>query len=117
MLKAIGRADVAVLYLSRTTAVKPARHLLVDFRVKMCAAGRGPYRGGSTPSSGLIAAFVALQLCEAVTLYGFNPNDKDASTTTTATKDFKVRIPPNLFPVRITHVIEYNDVRFCTRIK
>lgn len=47
-------------------------HLLeAHYRTRLCQQGYGPYPGGQTPSSGLLAAYVMMQLCRKVTGYGF----------------------------------------------
>ena len=64
------RPDIMVLMLSSrlTSAV---RRLLIKFRLEMCARGFGPYTGGNTPSSGLVAVVLFSQLCNTTTVYGF----------------------------------------------
>jgi hypothetical protein len=39
----------------RLQVVKLARQLLLEYRTRLCRAGYGPFAGGSTPSSGLVA--------------------------------------------------------------
>lgn len=62
--------DAAVLMLS-SRVVGAVRRLLVDYRTRLCQAGYGPYGGGSTPSSGLVAVVLMRHLCERVTAYHF----------------------------------------------
>mmetsp|Transcript_37441 Transcript_37441/g.105716 ORF Transcript_37441/g.105716 Transcript_37441/m.105716 type:complete len:442 (+) Transcript_37441:254-1579(+) len=64
------RSDVSVLYLS-SRVVGAAHRLLAGYRGRLEAAGFGPFDGGDTPSSGFIAAYLMLQACGSVTLYGF----------------------------------------------
>lgn len=64
------RPDVAILYLS-SRVVSAARRLLVSYRVRLCKEGYGPYPGGSTPSSGYVAIFAFMHMCQSVTVYGF----------------------------------------------
>ena len=64
------RPDVAILYLS-SRVVTAARRLLVSYRVRLCQKGYGPYPGGSTPSSGYVAIFGLMHMCQSVTVYGF----------------------------------------------
>lgn len=70
------RDNLALLISSR--AVSAARRLLVGYRVRLCASGRGPFIGGSVPSSGLVAVFVMLALCSSVDVYGFGSLRHDA---------------------------------------
>jgi hypothetical protein len=53
--------------------ISAARRLMVGYRIRLDDAGRGPYHGGSTPSSGYVALYVMLQLCDQVTVYGSYP--------------------------------------------
>eukprot|EP00976_Prorocentrum_cordatum_P115574 1196032-Prorocentrum_minimum.AAC.8 len=39
-------------------------------------SGRGPYHGSSTPSSGYLALYLMLQLCDQITVYGFGLDDE-----------------------------------------
>ncbi len=64
------RSDVTVLYLS-SRVVSSARRTLVGYRVRLDEAKFGPYYGGSTPSSGFLALYLMLNLCNRVTAYGF----------------------------------------------
>ncbi|KAK3267951.1 hypothetical protein CYMTET_23520, partial [Cymbomonas tetramitiformis] len=64
------RPDVNILYLS-SRVVSAARRLLVAYRVKLCKAGFGPYSGGSTPSSGYVAIYLLMHMCQTLTVYGF----------------------------------------------
>jgi hypothetical protein len=48
-------------------------------RVMLDEAGRGPFHGGSTPSSGYLAVFTLLQLCESLTVYGFGLDDDNGN--------------------------------------
>ena len=64
------RVDVSVLMLS-PRVVKAARRLLTGYRVRLCRTGRGPYDGGSVPSSGFVAIFLLHNLCEHVSVFGF----------------------------------------------
>ena len=70
LLRAL-RTDVRFLYLS-SRVVSQARRLLVGYRVLMEEANPGEprYFGGSTPSSGFLALFASLQMCDHVTAYG-----------------------------------------------
>ncbi|KAK3272032.1 hypothetical protein CYMTET_19646 [Cymbomonas tetramitiformis] len=65
------RADVHLLYLS-SRLVTTVRHMLVDYRKRLCSQGYGPYAGGSTPSSGLLAVYIARRICKHTALYGFS---------------------------------------------
>jgi hypothetical protein len=58
----------------------------VAYRVRLCKAGYGPYSGGSTPSSGYVAIFMLMQVCRAVTVYGFG-KVRLASGTTVPVRD------------------------------
>ena len=77
-LMKVTRPDVKSLYLS-SRVVSQARRVLVGYRVRLDREGFGPYYGGSTPSSGYIALFLALQLCKSVTAYGFGLDADDGS--------------------------------------
>eukprot|EP00241_Pyramimonas_parkeae_P015510 CAMPEP_0114283928 /NCGR_PEP_ID=MMETSP0059-20121206/4374_1 /TAXON_ID=36894 /ORGANISM="Pyramimonas parkeae, Strain CCMP726" /LENGTH=573 /DNA_ID=CAMNT_0001404711 /DNA_START=46 /DNA_END=1767 /DNA_ORIENTATION=- len=70
----MARSDVRMLYLS-SRVVSSARRVMVGYRVQLDEVGRGPYHGGSTPSSGYLAAFLMMQLCDKLTLYGFGLDD------------------------------------------
>ncbi|KAK3288213.1 hypothetical protein CYMTET_4298, partial [Cymbomonas tetramitiformis] len=74
--------DVRVLMLS-TRIVSVVRQLLQMYRVRLCKAGYGPYEGGNTPSSGLVGAYLLVQLCKSVTAYGFGfPGEAQGKLTT-----------------------------------
>lgn len=60
----------SVLYLS-SRVVSAAHRLLVGYRERLNAQGIGPFEGGDTPSSGFLAAYLVLQACDTITLYGF----------------------------------------------
>eukprot|EP00898_Chlorokybus_atmophyticus_P000592 jgi/Chlat1/1533/Chrsp122S01809 len=77
------RPDVRALFLS-SRVIGAARRLLVAYRTKLDDVKRGPYFGGSTPSSGYAAVFTMFQLCRNVTIYGFglNAGIEDDHTTT-----------------------------------
>ncbi|KAK3264100.1 hypothetical protein CYMTET_27137 [Cymbomonas tetramitiformis] len=64
------RHDNSVLYLS-PRVVHAARRLLTGYRVRLCQGGRGPYNGGSTPSSGFVAIFFMMNMCKTLRVYGF----------------------------------------------
>eukprot|EP00854_Cymbomonas_tetramitiformis_P029383 gene29383-36593_t len=64
------RQDVRAFYLS-PHIIQNAHKLLEAYRAKVEATNRGPYFGGNTPSSGLVAVFAMLSLCRNVTAYGF----------------------------------------------
>lgn len=65
-----GRKDITVLMLS--SRVVSMVHLLeAHYRNRLCRQGYGPYPGGQTPSSGLVAVYVMMQVCRKVTAYGF----------------------------------------------
>ena len=53
------RVDVSMLYLS-SHVISHAHDLLVSYRARLEQAGRGPYLGGDTPSSGAPASQVTL---------------------------------------------------------
>lgn len=73
-----GRKDVGVLWLS--SRVITVVHLLeAQYRQRLCNAGYGPYGGGTTPTSGLVSTYLAIQLCHQVSLYGFG-SSRDANT-------------------------------------
>eukprot|EP00873_Tetraselmis_striata_P043997 jgi/Tetstr1/464261/TSEL_009065.t1 len=78
------RVDVSVLYLS-SRVVSMVRALLLAYRVRLCASGRGPYDGGAVPSSGLVAVLILTQLCQRVTLYGYGHDHPSASEALAAT--------------------------------
>jgi len=46
--------------------ISAARRMMVGYRIRLDDAGRGPFHGGSTPSSGYVALYVMLQLCDQV---------------------------------------------------
>jgi len=64
------RKDVQILLLN-SRVVSVVRQLLQLYRVRLCKAGYGPYEGGTVPSSGLVGAYMLLQMCRSVTAYGF----------------------------------------------
>eukprot|EP00873_Tetraselmis_striata_P022636 jgi/Tetstr1/442900/TSEL_030963.t1 len=70
------RPDVRVLMLSGRT-VGLARRLLLDYRIRLCQAGSGPYPGGAVPSSGLVSVLLLMQMCRNVTVYGFGSDQPD----------------------------------------
>ncbi|KAK3239426.1 hypothetical protein CYMTET_50658, partial [Cymbomonas tetramitiformis] len=67
------RPDVRVLQLAAPVETL-MRRLIKGWRARLCAAGRGPYRGGDHASTGLQAVYLAVQLCQRVDIYGFGPN-------------------------------------------
>jgi len=64
------RVDVRMLYLS-SRVIHYARQLLLQYRGRLDEVGRGPYFGGDTPSSGYVAVYMLMLLCDHVTTYGF----------------------------------------------
>ena len=68
------RAGGTMLITSHVIAA--ARRLLVGYRVRLCASGRGPFNGGAVPSSGLVAIFIMLNVCSSVDVYGFGSNQR-----------------------------------------
>mmetsp|Transcript_22042 Transcript_22042/g.61174 ORF Transcript_22042/g.61174 Transcript_22042/m.61174 type:complete len:654 (+) Transcript_22042:72-2033(+) len=64
------RPDVRVLMLT-SRVVTMARRALLAYRIRLCKSGRGPYKGGAVPTSGLVAIMLFIQLCQSVTVYGF----------------------------------------------
>uniref|UniRef100_A0A061SFE5 Cmp-n-acetylneuraminate-beta-galactosamide-alpha--sialyltransferase 1 n=1 Tax=Tetraselmis sp. GSL018 TaxID=582737 RepID=A0A061SFE5_9CHLO len=70
----VNRPDVRVLMLT-SRVVAMARRLLLSYRIRLCAAGQGPYKGGAVPSSGLVAVFLFMQLCSRVAVYGFGRDE------------------------------------------
>eukprot|EP00191_Tetraselmis_sp_GSL018_P007325 CAMPEP_0177608348 /NCGR_PEP_ID=MMETSP0419_2-20121207/18423_1 /TAXON_ID=582737 /ORGANISM="Tetraselmis sp., Strain GSL018" /LENGTH=435 /DNA_ID=CAMNT_0019103031 /DNA_START=95 /DNA_END=1399 /DNA_ORIENTATION=- len=67
------RPDVEVLYLSSRFVTGLVRKLLLSYRSRLCQSGRGPYPGGTVPSSGLVAVLMFAHLCRNVTVYGMGP--------------------------------------------
>lgn len=51
--------------------VSVVRALTRMYRIRMCRAGWGPFEGGEDPSSGLVASYLAHQLCPLSSVYGF----------------------------------------------
>lgn len=49
----------------------------VDAIVTLLPTGRGPYEGGSVPSSGLVGVLILLQICKNVTVYGYGHDHPD----------------------------------------
>uniref|UniRef100_A0A061RJU4 Cmp-n-acetylneuraminate-beta-galactosamide-alpha--sialyltransferase 1 n=1 Tax=Tetraselmis sp. GSL018 TaxID=582737 RepID=A0A061RJU4_9CHLO len=64
------RPDVMVLMLN-SRLVSIMRALLKLYRVRLCQEGWGPFEGGGDPSSGLVASYLAHQLCRRASVYGF----------------------------------------------
>jgi hypothetical protein len=74
-----GRKDITVLMLS--SRVISMVHLLeAHYRTRLCRQGYGPYPGGQTPSSGLLAVYIMMQVCRKVTGYGFGGTAHFASS-------------------------------------
>jgi len=72
------RKDVRNFYLS-SRVVSQARRLLVGYRTRLDGAGRGPYQGGSTPSSGYLGVYMLLQMCKKVSGFGFGLDAENGS--------------------------------------
>ena len=64
------RPDVKIRLLTRDT-MHGATLLLHSFREKLTAQGLAQTAGGESPSSGIITLYLALRLCERVTVYGY----------------------------------------------
>ena len=64
------RPDVKVLYLS-SRATSMATPLLTKYRERLCKHGYGPYKGLNVPSSGFVAIYMLIPLCDRITVYGF----------------------------------------------
>lgn len=62
--------DKRLLFNTQTVVAKGV-DLMLSFREALQEATGVTYRGGNSPSSGLVAAMIAAQLCSSVTLYGF----------------------------------------------
>ena len=68
------RPDVTVLQLN-SRIVSAARRALTKYRIKLCQHGHGPYEGGLSPSSGLVAVYMLHTVCKRVTTYGLGTVD------------------------------------------
>jgi len=64
------RPDVKLLMLA-PRIVTAAKWLMREYRARLCDAGHGPFPGGNTPSSGLVAAYILVQACDQLNLFGF----------------------------------------------
>lgn len=64
------RPDVKIRLLTRDT-MHGATLLLHSFQGKLAAQGLAPAAGGDAPSSGIITLYLALRLCQQVTVYGY----------------------------------------------
>uniref|UniRef100_A0A061SAX5 Cmp-n-acetylneuraminate-beta-galactosamide-alpha--sialyltransferase 1 n=1 Tax=Tetraselmis sp. GSL018 TaxID=582737 RepID=A0A061SAX5_9CHLO len=64
------RPDVAVWYLTSRVSTG-AGPLLMGYRERLCHEGYGPFKGLNVPSSGFVAIYMLLPLCDRVTVYGF----------------------------------------------
>ena len=70
------RPDVKLLMLA-PRIVTAAKWLMREYRIRLCEAGYGPFPGGNTPSSGLVAAYILVQTCDRLNLFGFGGNGDD----------------------------------------
>ena len=66
------RHDVGLLYLA-PRVVSATRHLLDAYRSMLCAPGEG-----SVPSTGLVAVFIFMNVCERLTVTGFGAGTRGA---------------------------------------
>ena len=64
------RPDVKIRLLTRDT-MHGANLLLHSYRQKLAAAGLAAAAGGEAPSTGIITLYLALRLCQQVTVYGY----------------------------------------------
>lgn len=71
------RPDVKLLMLA-PRIVTAAKWLMREYRIRLCEAGYGPFPGGNTPSSGLVAAYIMVQTCDRLNLFGFGGGDEEA---------------------------------------
>jgi hypothetical protein len=72
------RPDVTMLLLA-PRVVTAAKWLLREYRIRLCEAGHGPFAGGNTPSSGLVAAYILMQTCDRLNLFGFGGGNRGDS--------------------------------------
>ena len=65
--------DVKVL--DQLRMVSKARALLKQYRIRLCKAGYGPYKGGISPTSGFVASYFLRSICDRLSLYGLGTVD------------------------------------------
>lgn len=69
------RPDVKILFLA-PRIVTSVKWLLRDYRAYLTSTlHHGGTDGGQTPSSGIIAVFILLQMCDSLDLYGFGSSE------------------------------------------
>ena len=68
------RPDVKVLLIN-SRMVSKARALLKQYRIRLCKAGYGGYKGGISPTSGFVASYFLRSICERLSLYGLGTVD------------------------------------------
>ena len=68
------RPDVKVLLIN-SRMVSKARALLKQYRIRLCKAGYGPYKGGISPTSGFVASYFLRSICDRLALYGLGTVD------------------------------------------
>eukprot|EP00899_Mesostigma_viride_P022277 jgi/Mesvir1/3233/Mv16376-RA.1 len=69
-------AGVRILVLNRAV-VSHAQNMVVHFRECVKAAGGGDFKGGDAPTSGMVAVFGLINLCQRVSVFGFGENEEN----------------------------------------
>ena len=70
------RPDVSVRLLSREV-IGVSKQLVKSYKMEAKEKLKVGFKGGDTPSSGLVALVIALNICSKVSLYGFGVLDRD----------------------------------------